>query len=157
MASRGGQRQSSFNSLCKLYRLSGCQRGEKTEMWIYRVNVLKEKDVPGSREIYYKDLFQRKVSENAGTRFWYCCLKRQLGKKKKQNFFLLHSLHNKWKRGDTRWRFCQEISKRVREAKESFEAPDKHLLQKKYHKDSSRGCLIMRKSLFFPKLHLLLG
>lgn len=129
MASRGGQRQSSFNSLCKLYRLSGCQRGEKTEMWIYRVNVLREKDVLGPREIYYKDLFPRKVSENAGTRFWCCCLRRQLGKKQNKTFFYC-TVYTTNEKGDTRWTFCQGISKRVREAKESFEAPDKHLLQK---------------------------
>lgn len=38
----------------------------------------------------------------------------------------------------------------------SFEAPDKHLLER-YYKSNPPGCLIMRKSWFFPDLLLFLG
>lgn len=140
MASRGRQRQGSFKSPCKLWHcVLGCQRGEKMKIWIYKVNIWKEKDIPGLGQIYYKDLFQKKIcSENIGTKFWYSWLKRQWEK----NIFLFGKAHGRWKVGMADEVYAQGISKIVKEATGKFWGT-RH--QKKYCKKDLNGCLIMRK------------
>lgn len=94
MVSYGGQRQGSCNSLCKLDCLSGCQRGGRMEIWIYRVNVWKKRIYQVRDKFTTKICFKGNLFQKYRHQILVLLVQKEMRRGKK-NVFLLHRVGEK--------------------------------------------------------------